>query len=327
MAEPCEWRKGPQARHGPRPGRDPAARRRAATRACASSRSSWSSPTRASRGTSFDEAALAELAESIRARGVLQPIVVRAAARRRATSWSPASAGCARRGSPSSSRSPRSCARPTTGSGSSSRCREHGARGPEPVEEARACAMLVEDLGLTKEEVGRRVGPQPRRDLEPDPPARAARRGARADRGGRAERGARAGAPALQGPRRRAGGLARDARDEGWSVRETERRAREAEAGSAGAARARARSCTRTSRRRSPRRRTRSRRRSAARSRSRAKGDGCRSRSSSTAPPRRSSWPSGSCARRSRRARLSRASGRRYNRPRGRLAQSVRARL
>ena len=27
-----------------------------------------------------------------------------------------------------------------------------------PVEEARACAMLVEDLGLTKEEVGRRVG-------------------------------------------------------------------------------------------------------------------------------------------------------------------------
>ena len=27
-----------------------------------------------------------------------------------------------------------------------------------PVEEARACAMLVDDLGLTKEEVGRRVG-------------------------------------------------------------------------------------------------------------------------------------------------------------------------
>ena len=27
-----------------------------------------------------------------------------------------------------------------------------------PVEEARACAALVEDLGLTKEEVGRRVG-------------------------------------------------------------------------------------------------------------------------------------------------------------------------
>ena len=27
-----------------------------------------------------------------------------------------------------------------------------------PVEEARACAMLVDDLGLTKQEVGRRVG-------------------------------------------------------------------------------------------------------------------------------------------------------------------------
>ena len=27
-----------------------------------------------------------------------------------------------------------------------------------PVEEARACAMLVEELGLTREDVGRRVG-------------------------------------------------------------------------------------------------------------------------------------------------------------------------
>jgi ParB family chromosome partitioning protein len=27
-----------------------------------------------------------------------------------------------------------------------------------PVEEARACAMLVDELGLTREEVGRRVG-------------------------------------------------------------------------------------------------------------------------------------------------------------------------
>ena len=27
-----------------------------------------------------------------------------------------------------------------------------------PVEEARACALLVEELGLTREEIGRRVG-------------------------------------------------------------------------------------------------------------------------------------------------------------------------
>ncbi len=39
------------------------------------------------------------------------------------------------------------------------------------VDEARACAMLVEDLGLTKGEVGPPRGPQPRRDLQPDPPA------------------------------------------------------------------------------------------------------------------------------------------------------------
>ena len=30
-----------------------------------------------------------------------------------------------------------------------------------PVEEARACAALVEDLGVTKEELGRRVGDRP----------------------------------------------------------------------------------------------------------------------------------------------------------------------
>ena len=54
-----------------------------------------------------------------------------------------------------------------------------------PLEEARAVAALVEELGLTREEVGRRVGPLPRRDLEPAAPARPARRGARADRGRR----------------------------------------------------------------------------------------------------------------------------------------------
>ena len=52
-----------------------------------------------------------------------------------------------------------------------------------PVEEARACAMLVEDLGLTKEEVGRRVGRSRVAISNLDPPARPARGGARADRG------------------------------------------------------------------------------------------------------------------------------------------------
>ena len=48
-----------------------------------------------------------------------------------------------------------------------------------PVDAARACAALVDELGLSKEEVGRRVGAQPCRDLEHGPPARASGRGAR----------------------------------------------------------------------------------------------------------------------------------------------------
>ena len=109
-----------------------------------------------------------------------------------------------------------------------------------PVEEARACAMLVEDLGLTKEEVGRRVGrsrvaisnlirlldlPEEVLELIED---------------GRAQRGPRPRDPDVQGPRRAARASPVDARDEGWSVRETERRAREAEAGRPRRARERA---------------------------------------------------------------------------------------
>jgi ParB family chromosome partitioning protein len=106
----------------------------------------------------FGESALAELAESIRARGLLQPIVVRPlpggryelvagerrlrAARiaglvsipalvREADDWERLELALA----------------------------ENMARQDlNAVEEARACSMLVDDLGLTKEEVGRRVG-------------------------------------------------------------------------------------------------------------------------------------------------------------------------
>ena len=61
-----------------------------------------------------------------------------------------------------------------------------------PVEEARAVAALVEELGLSKEEVGRRARPLARRDLEPAAPARPPRRGARADRVRSADAGPRA---------------------------------------------------------------------------------------------------------------------------------------
>jgi ParB family chromosome partitioning protein len=179
---------------------------------------------------SFDEAALAELADSIRTRGVLQPIVVRAlpgghyelvagerrlrAARiaglesvpamvREADDWERLDLALA----------------------------ENMARVDlNPIEEARACALLVDDLGLTKEEVGRRVGRSRVaisnliRLLElPEETLELIEEGALSEGHGRALLMCKDHAT-----RRR---LAFDARDAGWSVRETERRAREAETG------------------------------------------------------------------------------------------------
>jgi ParB family transcriptional regulator, chromosome partitioning protein len=94
-----------------------------------------------------------------------------------------------------------------------------------PVDEARACAALVEDLGLSKEELARRVG-RSRAAISnlirlldlPDPALDLLRSGELTEGHGRAILQAR-GADV----RRR---LARDAAAAGWSVRETERRAR-----------------------------------------------------------------------------------------------------
>ena len=97
-----------------------------------------------------------------------------------------------------------------------------------PIEEARACAMLVDDLGLTKQEVGRRVGRSRVaisnliRLLElPEEALELIERGELTEGHGRAlllckDHAARR-------------SLALEARDGAWSVRETERRAREAE--------------------------------------------------------------------------------------------------
>ncbi len=94
-----------------------------------------------------------------------------------------------------------------------------------PVEEARACAALVEDLGLTKEDLGRRVGrsrPQISNLIRlldlPDDVLEMLETGELSEGHGRA---------VLQvsdndGRRR----LARLARDGGWSVRKTEQEAR-----------------------------------------------------------------------------------------------------
>jgi ParB family chromosome partitioning protein len=94
-----------------------------------------------------------------------------------------------------------------------------------PVEEARACAALVEDLGLTKEDLARRVGrSRPAvsnliRLLElPDETLELLESGELSEGHGRALLGARG-----NDVRRR---LGRDAVRAGWSVRETENRVR-----------------------------------------------------------------------------------------------------
>jgi ParB family chromosome partitioning protein len=94
-----------------------------------------------------------------------------------------------------------------------------------PVEEAKACAALVEDLKMTKEELARRVGrSRPAvsnliRLLElPDEALESLEKGELSEGHGRALLGA----PGNDTRRR----LARDAVSSGWSVRETEQRVR-----------------------------------------------------------------------------------------------------
>jgi ParB family chromosome partitioning protein len=93
-----------------------------------------------------------------------------------------------------------------------------------PVDEARACASLVDDLGISKEELGRRVGRSRAaisnliRILDlPDEALELLGSGELSEGHGRAILQARD-----QGQRRK---LARDAARRGWSVRETEKRA------------------------------------------------------------------------------------------------------
>jgi ParB family transcriptional regulator, chromosome partitioning protein len=178
----------------------------------------------------FDEDALAELAESIAARGVLQPIVVRplpsghyelVAGERRLRAARIAELESI----------PAVVRQADERDQLDLALAENMARVDlNPVEEARACAMLVDDLGLTKEEVGRRVGrsrvaisnlirlldlPEEALDL--------------IERGELSEGHGRALLLCKDHAGRRV--LASQAHDGGWSVRETERRAREGLAG------------------------------------------------------------------------------------------------
>ncbi len=173
----------------------------------------------------FDEQALVGLADSIRARGVLQPVLVRplpagtyeliAGERRwRAARLAGLDAVPA-------------LVRPHDDAASLEVALiENMAREDlNPVEEARACAALTEELGLSREEVGLRVGRSRVAvsnlirllDL-PDEALEALEAGDLSEGHGRALLGAHD-----NDARRR---LARAAVAEGWSVRELERRAR-----------------------------------------------------------------------------------------------------
>jgi ParB family transcriptional regulator, chromosome partitioning protein len=176
----------------------------------------------------FDQARLAELAESIRTRGVLQPVVVRplaggsfelVAGERRLR----AAQMVELEKIPALVRDTDDWERLDVA------LAENMARVDlNAIEEARACASLVDDLGLTKQEVGRRVGRSrvaisnlirllelPEEALE------------LIERGELSEGHGRALLLCKDHTARRS--LALEARDGAWSVRETERRAREAE--------------------------------------------------------------------------------------------------
>ena len=160
-----------------------------------------------------------------------------------------------------------------------------------PVEEARAVAALVEELGLTREEVGRRVGRSRvavsnlLRLLDlPDDVLALLESGALTEGHGRALLLAED-----HGDRRR---LARDAAEQGWSVRVTEARAREAtHARAALRDEGPRRAASRPGRGRAGDRRGARRGARAPRSRSGRGAPATRSRWPSRRPTRRSRWP------------------------------------
>ena len=132
--------------------------------------------------TKFDEEALAALAASIEASGVVQPLLVRplpdgsyelVAGERR---WRAAQqAGVDK--VPAVVRDQAEAERLQAA------LIENMVREDlNPVEEAKACSALVEELGPDQRRAGEAGRPQPPRRLQPDPPARAARRGAGAAR-------------------------------------------------------------------------------------------------------------------------------------------------
>jgi ParB family transcriptional regulator, chromosome partitioning protein len=178
----------------------------------------------------FDQAAIAELSISISERGVLQPIVVsqRAGGRYELVAGERRLRAAKLAGLPSI---PAMVRDTDDWERLDLALAENMAREDlNPVEAARACAMLVDDLGMTKRDVARRVGRSRVaisnliRLLElPEEALEMIERNELSEGHGRAILLCKD-----HDARRR---LAALARDEGWSVREAERRARELESG------------------------------------------------------------------------------------------------
>ena len=175
----------------------------------------------------FDEAALAGLADSLRSRGVIQPILVRP--RAEGTYELIAGERRWRAAQMAELDTIPALVRPhDDASVLELALVENMAREDlNPVEEARACAALVEELGLTREDVGRRVGRSRvavsnlLRLLDlPDEALEMLEQGVLSEGHGRALLLAED-----HGARRR---LARNTAAEGWSVRTLEARARDA---------------------------------------------------------------------------------------------------
>lgn len=174
---------------------------------------------------SFQEDALLGLAESIRARGVLQPVLVRPLADGRyeliagERRWRAARIA-------EFETIPALVRRRDDAASLEIALIENMAREDlNPIEQARACAALVEELGLTREEVGVRVG-RSRVSVSNlirllDLPDEALEL---IERGGLTEGHGRALLLAQDQSQRRS--LARSAAQAGWSVRELEARSR-----------------------------------------------------------------------------------------------------
>ena len=176
-------------RDGQGPGGDPAGSGDRASPSCASCRWSRSAATRASREPRSTPTSIKTLAASIADAGVVQPLIVRPLARRSLRAdrrRAPLAGGSGGRpGDGARDRPRRGRARaPADGAD-----REHGARGPQPGRRGARLRGAGRGSGALQGGAGAAAGPQPPGDLEPDPPPRPSRRGARPARRGELSEG------------------------------------------------------------------------------------------------------------------------------------------